>query len=285
MSTEGDKATEPPQLSSTIEMASKFVLLLSGALYAVGLIIANLSAQRYGRYTLSLVEGQYVLVGMLWLALALLTFAFIHIMKQLARFDGPWRGRSLTKNLLHAALLLPLFVALSMLFTLGAVLFGVESPYFRTKVLAIFVIMMFTDGAFSQLVYEVSKGFNQNAVSRDVLLTNLSNANWFEISSSTLSFLFSLMLYSVVVYPNLSPGVGGGKLHQAEFIVREEHRPAFEAIQEFKIDKSGKLGPVAIVAESEQSFVITLPDRSISEFSSRSFEVKKDEIELVIFTK
>jgi hypothetical protein len=79
--------------------------------------------------------------------------------------------------------------------------------------------------------------------------------------------------------------VGGGKLHQAEIIVRQDRRSLFDGIAEFKLDKAGKLGPVGIVAESDQSVIVTAPDKPWWKVGGRSVLLKKDLIEFVIYTK
>jgi hypothetical protein len=56
-------------------------------------------------------------------------------------------------------------------------------------------------------------------------------------------------------------------------------------VTEYKLDKAGKLGPVAIVAESEQSLIITVVDQPTLPGPRKSLQLKKDLIDLVIYIK
>jgi hypothetical protein len=272
--------------SSSIDGLSKCALLLSGALYAIGLLVTNFSAQRYGRTNLSLVEAQYVLVGLLWLALTLLSFALTRSAFRWIKDNGPWKGRPLRKNLTNALWASLGCIGLLGLYVQVAAFLGVENPYRSWVPWAMLGTLVFTNISLGALFQDTLRDMNQRALPGDKFLAKLWKADSIQISKRILYFFISLSLYAILVYPNLSPAVGGGRLHQAEFIIRQDRRSIFDTIEEFKIDKSGKLGPVAIVSESDQSFVVTAPDRPWWDLSlRRSLEVKKDLIEVVMYTK
>ena len=106
-----------------------------------------------------------------------------------------------------------------------------------------------------------------------------------QIAKRVLFFFTALSLYATYVYPQLSAAVGGGRFHQAEIVIRQDRRSLFDGMAEFKMDKTGKLGPVSIVAESDQSLVITASDKPWWKVGGRSLLLKKDLIELVIYTR
>ncbi|MGD0201660.1 MAG: hypothetical protein ABSD27_12990, partial [Bryobacteraceae bacterium] len=271
---------------STIETVSRCALLGSAALYGIGLLIANFSAQLYGRYTLGLVEAQYVLVGMLWMALTLLSFALTRSGMRWLKAHGPWRGRLPRSNLKNA-----LSVTAAWLGLLGVYLqvvaflgLGIDA-YWSWGPWLILAILVFTNLTLGALFQETWQDMNRRSQPGDSFMVKLWKADSIQISKRILYFFIALSLYSVFLYPHLSPAVGGGKLHEAEIIIRQDRRSLFEGMPEFRLDKSGRLGPVAIVAESEQALIVTGIDTSWWKHSRRSLHLKKDLIDLVIYIK
>ena len=271
--------------SSTLDAISRCTLLGSAALYGIGLLVANFNAQLYGRYSLGLVEAQYVLVGLLWLVLTLLGFAVTRSALRWMKAHGPWRGRPRTQNVKNL-----LLVAGGWLGLLGVYLqimnfLGVANAYvfwLPWLVLGILVMNNLTLGALFQ---ETWQDMQARGTQSDSFLVKLWKVDSIQISKRVLYFFTALSLYATFVYPQLSAAVGGGKLHQAEIIIRQDRRSLFDSMVDFKIDKAGKLGPVTIVAESDQSLIVTASDKPWWELARRSLQLKKDLVELVIYTK
>lgn len=279
---------------STIEIASKWVLLFSACLYSVGLIVVNFNAQRFGISTLSIADSRYILVGLLWLALTLFTSALARSAIRLIRHYGPWNNRSLKANLLNVLrlsfwclCLLGFYIqVVSFLSSEGASVFAfIEVPRSLQIALVVIGVMLLTVLSFGALFEDTVREMKERAAPHDGFLTKLWKADYLQISKRVFYVLMSLGAYATFVYPHLSPAFGGGKLHQAHIVIRQSDRSAFDAIKEFSIDKSGLLCPVEIVSESDQYFVVALPSRQIVDLSHHSLMIKKDLVELVLRDK
>ena len=271
---------------STIESFSKCALFVSGLLYAIGLLITNFNAQRYGRNYLTLAEAQYVLVGLLWLLLTLLTVALVRVLGRWKKAYGPWRGRPHKKQLANGLRLFLQCAVLWAVFSQVTTFAGAEGMYWSPVHWVILVVMLFTTFSLSTLFQETFREMNKGATPDETLSTKLQRIDSVDISKRILYFFVSLSFYSLFVYPSLSPAVGGGKLHQAEFIIRPDHRSTFDSVDGFKVDKFGRLGPVAVVTDTDESFLVLLPDRHWwNVLSTRPLLLKKDLVELVVYTK
>jgi hypothetical protein len=270
---------------STLETVSRCALLGSAALYGIGLLIANFNSQLYGRYGLGFVEAQYVLVGLLWLALTLLGFALTRTAFRWVEGRGPWTVRPLKQNVTNALWVVLGWLGLLCVYTMVINFLGVANPFWSWQSLAILGVLMMTNLAFGALFQETWGEMKSRSQPSDSFLVKLWKADSIQLTKRVLYFLTALSLYATYVYPQLSPAVGGGKLHQAEIMIRQDRRSIFDGMAEFKIDKVGKLGPVGIVAESDESIIVTAPDKPWWKVGGPSLRLKKDLIELVIYTK
>lgn len=270
---------------STLETVSRCALLGSASLYAVGLVIANFNAQLYGRYSLGFVEAQYVLVGLLWLYLTLLVFALRRFVFRVIKSEGPWRGRPLKQNVQSGGLVLAGLFGSWWLYGVVVGSLGVAHPYWSWKSLVILGVLVLTTSTLGDLFQKTWQDMKSQSQPSDSFLVKLWKADSIQMSRRVLFFFTALFLYAVFVYPQLSAAVGGGRLHQAEIIIRQDRRSLFEGMTEFKMDKAGKLGPVSIVAESDQPLIVTATDKPWWETERRSLLLKKDLVELLIYTK
>jgi hypothetical protein len=271
--------------ASTVETVSKCALLVSAALYGIGLLIANFNAQLYGRYSLGLVEAQYVLVGLLWAALTLLGFAITRSATRWFKGHGPWKGRSLRENAKASFWVLTAWLGLLCVYAQIVNFLGVENAFWSWVPWMILGVLVLTNLSLGALFQETLQDMNCRSAPGDSFLAKLWKVDSIQISKRILYFFTALSLYSTFVYPRLSPAVGGGKLHEAEIVIRQDKRPLFDGLMEFRVNKDGKLGPVAVVAESEQSFIVTASDTSFWKLPRRSLHLKKDLVDLVIYTK
>ena len=271
--------------ASTLETISRCALLGSAALYGIGLLIANFNSQLYGRYGLGFVEAQYVLVGFLWLALTLLGFAVTRSALRWMKGHGPWRGRPLKQNVTNALWVFLGWLGLLCLYTMVINFLGVANAFWSWQSLVILSVLIMTNLTLGALFQDTWREMKSRSQPSDSFLVKLWKADSIQITKRVLFFFTALSLYATFVFPQLSPAVGGGKLHQAEIIIRQDRRSLFDGMAEFKMDKAGKLGPVSIVAESDQSLIATAPDKPWWKVGGPSLLLKKDLIELVIYTK
>ncbi len=102
-------ATRLNDAQKAIELGSRSAILLGGACYVAGLLIANLHLGQYGVYNLSILRAQYVLVGALWIflvasAAALLLFALNHVKQAYAEARTTGSGSRIVGKLVEALL-------------------------------------------------------------------------------------------------------------------------------------------------------------------------------------
>lgn len=269
--------------SSALETASKLALLGSAALYGIGLLIANFNSHLYARPSLGLNEAQYVLVGTLWAALTLFGFALARTGTRLAKSRGPWRDRPLKEDVKNA-----LLVALGWAGLLGFFVYAISSLVDNIWVsLAAAGVVAATDAVLAMLYEDVRHAAKSRSEGSDSSQFNLWEAapRSVAISFRVLLFLMALSLYATFVFPNIPLATGGGKLHRAEIFIRQDRRSLFDSMAGFKTDKVGKLGPVCIVAESEESIIIIAPSKQWWKvWGSPSLRLKKELVELVIYT-
>jgi hypothetical protein len=162
---------------------------------------------------------------------------------------------------------------------------GVANAFESWESLVILGVLALTNLALSALFQETWQDMKVRSQANDTFLVKLWKADSIQLAKRVLYFFMALSLYAAFVYPQLSAAVGGGKLHQAEIIIRQDRRSLFDGMAEFNIDKAGKLGPVGIVAESDQYLIVTASGRRWWELRRRSLLLKKDLVELVIYTK
>jgi len=58
------------KLKEVAEIASKFIFALTGLCYVAGLLIVNLHLREYGNFHLGFAQIDYIMVGALWMVLA-----------------------------------------------------------------------------------------------------------------------------------------------------------------------------------------------------------------------
>lgn len=223
-------------------------------------------------------------MGLLWLALTLFGFAIAQSARRWMKARGPWQGRPLTRNVRNLLLVVAGLFALLGLYVQLINFLGVADAFWSWKPWVILAILLMTNFTLWLLFKQTWQDMKKRSDPDDSFFVQLWKADSIEISRRLLYFLIALSSYAIFVYPQLSPAVGGGMLHQAEIVIRQDRRSLFEDIPEFKIDKAGKMS-VAIVAESDQSFIVAPPDKPWWALHRRSIHLKRDLVELVIYTK
>ena len=268
--------------ASTLEIIWRCALLGSAALYGTGLVIANFNSQLYGLRTLGLVEAQYVLTGGLWLTLTALVYAVMRSAVRWAKAHGPWRGRSLKQSAAHALWVLAGWVGLLGVYSLVINFLGIRVGSLDSAI--ILGILMMTSLALIALVQETWQDMKERSQPDDSFLVKFRKADSIQIAKRVLWFLTALSLYATYAYPRLTPALGGGKPRQAEIIIREDRRSLFDGLAGFKVDKAGRLAPVSVVAETDQSFIVAAPEKTRwGLLPRRSLLLKKELVELVVY--
>jgi hypothetical protein len=267
---------------SGLEIIWRCALLGSAALYGTGLLIANFNSQLYGLHSLGLVEAQYILVGALWLTLTLLVYAVIRSAVRWAKGHGPWRGRSLKQNAAHALWVLVGWVGLLGVYSLVMLFLGIRVASLESAI--VLGILVMTNLTFIAFIQETWRDARDRSQPDDSFLVKLRKADSIQIAKCVLFSLTALSLYATYAYPRLTPALGGGKPRQAEIIIRQDRRSLFDGMADFKVDKAGMLGPVNVVAETDQSFIVASPQKTRwGLLPRRSLLLKKELVEVVVY--
>lgn len=265
--------------SHTIEAISKCVVLVPALLYGVGLFIANISAQSYGRLSLGLVDAQYILVGLLWMVLLMLTTGAVHL--YVGRFkDSVLRdGLSIPARIRESLLTLPVLGTIAtswywIMHVLGARLTGwmLLIDFFVPAVTGYMLASSLRD-TWGEIKLARQKGQIGPFVFKQIEFWSISRM---------FSVLVFVSVYSLIVFPDLNPAFGGGKLHQIEIGLRPAALPILETLPEFKVNNDGRLGPVNLVSESDQ-FLIIVPFEN--RLGSPALYLKKDLVDFVVYPK
>jgi hypothetical protein len=90
-----------------------------------------------------------------------------------------------------------------------------------------FGILVMTNLTLGALFKDTWKDIKDSSQASDSFLVKLWKADSIQISKRVLFFFGALSLYASFVYPELSAAVGGGKLDQAEIIIRQDRRSLF----------------------------------------------------------
>lgn len=265
--------TSGPRLAAVdVEQVAKVAVLTLGALYAVGLLIANLELARYGVVRLDLVQPEYVMAAVLWLLLSMLPtvvlfawFGLADRVQRRMRIKPGWPG------LVRLALLVVVTLTslLGSLYLLGAMLWrllgGGESPSFH-QTLDLF------GGLFSS-----SMGF---LILRRALTD--PSAGRFHRATGLYMLAGGLFFYATDLYPWLPREIGGGR-RPVLCIALKDALPIAWQSRGIEIHDARRVGPVALVADMADRMVVSAWPRS--DHNRPAVGIPRDAIQILTFEK
>jgi hypothetical protein len=258
------------------EAVAKLLLPASGLLYSVGLLVSNVYFQQFGLSTFSLVRAQYVLVGLLWFLLIVLS-----LIMTAAVFDGvqalvrTWSSEPVKRPALFRK-------ASWDLFSVGV------TVYVGKSLLALLGIRDLSAWQYSVIVFIIESNFLVLALLASAIFRAVRGAEWPGRSSPVYivslcgAVLALLGGYSVVVFPYLDQDFGGGRLHKIDLILKPENVTALRKLG-LDVSKDGRLGPVLLISEGSEGFLITT-SQSVSD-APKAYWIGRNSVEAGRYTK
>jgi len=255
-----------------IESVAKLTLAISVLLYSIGLFISNLYFQQFGLTGYSRIRAQYILVGLLWLLLVAVGGII-----RVALFDAGrtvvrnWKSGTVPRFALFRRVVRDLFSVVAVLF-IGVNVFtqlGARSLSTRDYcMIALTVAINFLSlRLLASAIYHNATGSKSPNPRFGDPLVIVSNCGL---------VLTTLVLYSFVVFPSLDQSLGGGRLHKIELLLKPERSLHLKQLG-LDVTKDGRLGPVLLVSESSDGFLVTR-SQSILE-PHEAYRVSRDSVE------
>jgi len=234
-------------LLPSLESTAKLLLPVGAILYAIGFLIANLYFQQYGISDPVLLKPRYVVVGLLWSVLMLFAWLLTeYLVASVEALLGLLRGSARSgaiSKLLRSALGLGvcIFLAKSVASVLGL---SRTLGWWQYCVLLLIIELNFLSSF--NFVSPIRRHLLAGKVGKSGIVASLS---WLGLVLSTIT------CYSIAVYPCFDQSFGGGKLRKVEFLLKTDYR-MFGNFIGLPISKDGQLGPVLMVYEAADSYVL-----------------------------
>lgn len=201
------------ELARAFELVSKVALTMLGLAYALGLVIVNLYLRRFGFFSAGLLRVEYVMAGLLWLALFGVGYLFEVLVRRGATAAKYfWASKRRTKAVVRAlaGTLVP-FVAFLFILTKIFVDFSARSGRDWQAVLFVFV----TPSVFLNFGTFLKAGWQQY---RQAEADPTVDISVFMIAVQGATLLTFLTYYAQVAYPRIHPSYGGGAPSQVRII-------------------------------------------------------------------
>lgn len=271
--------------NSLIEISRVFSAAAIGAVgvsFAFGLLIVNLRLAPYGVSSISLLRNDYVLAGALFLFLmafmsGTLYFSLYILEKAKLGLDRKQRLAGPVLNVLFAIFML--LFPMTMLFILS----GFNPILLSWKILLMLFVLIWANQSFLELLQEVASIFNvvrENQQSNPI--ASSLKLNVYHVAMSILFLLLGLMMYTGLVYPNISRSVGGGRLEKAILIPSELGMRVCKNLR-FRIQPdSVSIGPLEVLTESRDDIVVLSNSELIGYSKTYAITLRRELFDAVI---
>lgn len=239
----------PLNLKDVLEAASKGLLAAAGLCYVLGLVVSNIHFGRYGYYSLSLLQINYVFAGF-WSLLPIIVAAFAVNFLYMYLTGAGWEGeRPQRKFSLKevAAGILGILILVTML-SAAVHLIG-ESIGFRISWgwLAVSLVGILPASAFVAFALSiVAPWAGKRNVNRSLLL----------LMNFAIALTFYLGFFSLTVYRDIPAGMGGGRPARVRFVVDAAEKPFFLSSGIAFNERDGNSRAVELLLNTEEGYVV-----------------------------
>ena len=254
-----------------VEIILKAAAVMVGLAYVAGLFVVNFHLSLYGLHGLGLLRVEYVLAGATWLFLTV--FAYLlwrNILTPLYTKD--WRlGRRLVASawrlLLSAAMLFFVFVVITYP---DANSFRFRDMSARAAAVALVALGLTYPAAVVLALVGTEDGAGRNAPT-------------FLLPYIGVCVIATLALYSIVVYPGISPAYGGG----AATPVRVFLTTSASADVRANLSKlSDSESVVYLLTETSEWFAFApRPELTITRKLARCVRVRREDVEMIVLAE
>ena len=238
-----------PDLKDVLEAASKGLLAAAGLCYVFGLVVSNIHFGRYGYYSLSLLQLNYVFAGF-WSVLPIIVAAFavnfLYVYFTGAGREGEQpRAKFSLKRVAAGLLGLLMFTGIvSVVVSMIGEYIGFRFSWWwlAVSLAGLIPAIAFVGFAFSIVAPREGK---RNVNLSLLLLMNLA-----------IALTFYLAFFSLKVYGDIPAGVGGGRPARVRFVVDAAERPFFLSSGITFDEGDGNSKPVGLLLNTEEGYVV-----------------------------
>jgi hypothetical protein len=275
-------STDTVSWKDWIDPVTKLVGLFLGMCYVIGLLIVNSHLQRYGLSEFGLLRVEYAMAGASWFLLVVATGSSLKYMLyriKLIKGFGSFLW-VLLLILVWSNLLFAMVGYLSEWVLAGSL----QWATWRCAAILVFQWM------FGWGVIEVLRNIAQKRVVQpwwSVLpspvgrvLARTQRDQVHSLLSILFSFLFALWLYSLYVYPYLSPTFGGGRPQEISMVVKPEEVVMIRALG-FTVGDNRVTTPVTMIVETPD-FLLLKPTNGKNP-NVRAIKIRRDFVDSVLY--
>ena len=239
---------------STVERVadiSKFLALILGICYVLGLLIVNVDLGTYGVFSLGLDRPEYVLAGALWVFLAIWPIILFRYWRTTVSIPASFRDiRSIGTLLASSSSFLFIFI-----YSLG-----VLSEY-KLKILTLQGSMCVGEMILISWIFSFEYRSTFTPL-REGSLQLLKSEPWaayraYRVGWATVTLLAFLGLYARYVYPFFPMRYGGGDHPKVELYLQRKLNVPWLS-DGIPVSEDGlRIGPVRLLLETDDTFTIT----------------------------
>jgi hypothetical protein len=264
------------KLQQAFGMLPNAILAGSALVYGVGMVIENLNLQRYGLFHPDFVRVEYLMVGLLWITLVLLSSAIaIYFSDEWKQFVVSYRS---SRKLKHCVVLLSTAAgALGLLYQgLGQILTR-PSVFGKDFWIAVLVLSYNVVGVRLLFGFVRSCPAAESGGVAESLLRHLTSKK-VEVCRTLFLCLGAVTTYAIFLFPRLNPALGGGDRQQVELVVKADKTAVAQRIP-VKLSKDGRLGPLPLLVQDNDSFTVLEGTGN----TSYALRISKDLVDAVIY--
>jgi len=230
--------------------------------FSFGLLIVNLRLARYGVFSSEFVRTEYILAGAMFLSLVAISyFFFVSGIDTWNRIRQRWRDRRWLKVAL-GGLIIPVEILTIPLW----VLISASNYQVRWDHMILGLFGLIVLGSLSRRLFESSFGFWKRLAKEPA--DTLPKYRFEDVRTNLIlvpAFLMLVALYAQLIYPQLSPAIGGGRHDPVLLFVNDRGLTVSKSLN-LPLQTDGvSVGPLDVLSESDSEIVVLAPtDESAS---------------------
>ncbi len=239
--------------------------------FSIGLLIVNVQLGRHGVFSSDLVRSEYVLAGALFLFLTVGTALTGSYVKRQAKGGVE---QSAEGHVLAGSWTIVRAIALLFLAVMSALVILSD---FRLRFddwrLWVAILVTLTTTRFAWEVVSLARSIWESAVDRAAAHDKSDDVEALtrQMAWTVPTMLLHLAMYSMFVYPNLSPAYGGGHKPDIVIILTAEGMAASARLGLPVKGNGAAIGPVRLLMASDNEVVVALPYEGAELFRGLDF--------------
>jgi hypothetical protein len=253
--------TQPSRsdLGTIAELAGKSVLAMVATAYVLGLLIVNISMQRYDMQAMGLLHVQYVMSGCLLLGLTAIAVAGGRVSRWLVKGAGKnaREGRFIVASLVGiVGVVLPVIAVGFAVFPLSGYRLVPNDVSFWSAVGGVIFVAIA-----AWMLGTLGIGLWARRTSDGPHIRDFEMLRW---TGHVLMFLTALYVFSLFVYPVIQPTFGGGRPTLAGIFLKADAPPDLKVLLGGSVSERISMLAVEVIADTGDCFVVHNPTAAIA---------------------